>query len=162
MSVAPSVNYPGDGPSSLTDGLLGSQDIRDGRWLGFQGDDVSIVLEFSSPTPIDFVAVDVLQVERSWIFFPRSVALAVSNDGVRWPTVHEVTVNPSRESEPVVQQLQGRVSGPPIRYLRVDLENQGTNPVWHAAPGEPSWVFVDEVMVAARRVSCRYSRDDSS
>ena len=148
LNVAPNPNYPGNGPASLTDGRLGSQDIRDGRWLGFQGEDVQVVIDLGSPTPVAQVAVDVLQVQRSWIFFPKRVAFAVSNDGERWRTVREVPVAPTRDSAPVVRQLQTRVEGPPVRYLRVDLQSFGGNPDWHAAPGEPPWLFVDEIIVA--------------
>jgi arylsulfatase len=147
LSVPPSATYSGNGTGSLTDGRLGSQDIRDGRWLGFQGNDVRVVIDFGSPTPVRRVAVDVLQVQRSWIFFPKSVAFAVSNDGERWATVQEARLYPSREPEPTVRQVQTRVDGLPIRYLRVDLETFGENPDWHSAPGEPSWLFLDEIIV---------------
>ena len=35
----------------------------------------------------------------------------------------------------------------PVRYLRVRAGNYGPLPDWHAAPGEPAWLFVDEIVV---------------
>ncbi len=109
---------------------------------------MQIVVDLGSLTAVTNVAVDVLQIQRSWIFFPKSVGFAVSVDGERWATIFEDRVNPSRESEPVLRRLQTGVDGAPIRYLRIELENLGANPEWHAAPGSRSWLFLDEVVVA--------------
>ena len=33
------------------------------------------------------------------------------------------------------------------RYLRIKVASQMTNPRWHNAPGQPSWLFIDEILV---------------
>ncbi len=127
---------------------MGSQDIRDGRWLGFQGTDLRVEIDLGAPTAVTQVAVDVLQEQRAWIFFPRSVRFATSADGERWSVVEEVPGSQARESDPAVQRIEASLDGSPVRHLRLDIEGFGPNPEWHAAPGQPSWLFLDEVIVA--------------
>lgn len=147
LSVPPDAPYAGNGAPSLVDGLLGSRDIRDGRWLGFQGKDVQVTLDFGAPAPVRHVSVSVLQRQRSWIFFPKAVTFAASFDGENWMTVAQPTQYPSSERDPVIKQVGTRVDMMPFRYLRIDVEGFGPNPEWHAAPGRPSWLFLDEIMI---------------
>ena len=43
-----SEKYPGGGDLALTDGLLGSKDMNDGRWQGFEGPDLDAVVDLGA------------------------------------------------------------------------------------------------------------------
>jgi hypothetical protein len=41
------------------------------------------------------------------------------------------------------------VGGVEARYVRMEAVNPGPCPAWHDAASEPTWLFVDEVVIGA-------------
>ncbi len=144
--------YPGTGPLSLTDGVLGSAEHGDGLWQGWWVPDVAITLELSSPTDVAHVRVNFLQNVRSWIVLPATVGFSVSVDGVVWSTPvvtrHDVPVG----REGAVRQLfaMSVSTGKRVRFIRVHARSAGPLPVGHPGAGQPAWLFADEVTVTRR------------
>ncbi|MFC1791115.1 discoidin domain-containing protein, partial [Gemmatimonadota bacterium] len=147
----PSPSYPGSGPGTLTDGLLGTRDHRDGLWLGWSGEDMEAVIDLGRPRAVRRVGVDCLQSQGAWIFFPSSVDFAVSGDGEEWTSLGRVDVPLVQDSDKRVRRFQVGVAAgagdEPVRFVRIRAGKLGPLPDWHAAAGEPAWLFVDEVVV---------------
>jgi hypothetical protein len=149
LAAAASPLYSAGGGGSLTDGILGSRDHQDGSWLGFSGEDLDAVIDLGRIQDFTVVALDCLQAQDAWIFFPRWVEAFGSIDGETWVALGRVEVaherNREKESgwfEVVVAKEHG-----PMRYVRVRARNFGTLPDWHPGAGEGAWLFVDELMV---------------
>jgi hypothetical protein len=147
LTTPPSPRYPGQGPSSLTDGKLGSRDHRDGRWLGFEGDDLEAVVDLGAARSVRRIGLDCLRAQISWIFLPQSVEFAVSADGDDWETVHQARVVLEVNPRTGTQRIAAEVHAGPVRYLRVRARNLGQCPDWHAGAGGVAWLFVDEIVV---------------
>ena len=148
-SPAPDARYPGTGPASLTDGLLGGTEHGDGLWQGWWGPDVDVVLDLGVARPVDSVSVRFLQNVRSWIVLPARVEFASSADGKDWRSLGSAThaVPVTKEGvviHPFAVALRG-ASSP--RYLRVRVQSAGPLPAGHPGAGRPSWLFADEVVV---------------
>ena len=151
LTTPASSYYPGRGPSTLTDGALGTRDHHDERWLGFSGDDLEAVVDLGASRSIHRIGLDCLQNQVAWIFFPRWVEFAVSADGQRWETVGrvevELEVDQATASRMVEAEVNSEMQSTPVRYVRVRARNLGTVPDWHPGAGGEAWLFVDEIVV---------------
>jgi arylsulfatase len=147
LTTPPSPRYPGQGPSSLTDGKLGSRDHNDERWLGFEADDLEAVVDLGAARRLRRIGLDCLRAQVSWIFLPQWVEFAVSVDGDDWETVGRVPVALEMNPRTGTQRLAADVVTGPVRFVRVRARNLGEPPEWHPGAGGKAWLFVDEIVV---------------
>ena len=61
LATPPSPQYPGAGAGGLCDGRLGSRDHRDGRWLGWSGEDLEAIIDLGEAREVRRVSVDCLR-----------------------------------------------------------------------------------------------------
>ena len=143
--------YSGGGPEALIDGQLGSNTTyADGHWQGYWGDSIDAVIDFGKPTVIHEVTMRFMQNTFDWILAPWDIVLMVSDDGEHWT----IQVNwPGFNFSPRETGMRLRNCRVPIfngvttRYLRVVVPNPGPLPSWHPAPGQPSYLFTDEIII---------------
>ena len=143
--------YSGGGPEALIDGQLGSNTTyADGHWQGYWGDSIDAVIDFGKPTAIHEVTMRFMQNTFDWILAPWDIVLMVSDDGEHWT----IQVNwpgfnfPSRETGMRLRYCRVPIfQGVTTRYLRVVVPNPGPLPSWHPAPGQPSYLFTDEIII---------------
>jgi hexosaminidase len=149
-AVAPQRQYPGTGAWNLTDGLAGSIDHADGLWQGWWGKDVDVVVDLESVQPIEGVRVTFLQNVRSWIVFPSSVEVSVSDDRATWRSIPTVAQEiPANTVIPAMLHTfeTAPTAGVQARFIRVIGHNSGSLPSWHPGAGSPSWLFADEIVI---------------
>jgi hypothetical protein len=163
--------YSGGGNNALIDGQLGSSaTYADGHWQGYWGDSIDAVIDFGKPTEIHEVSMRFMQNTFDWILAPKDIRIYISNDGQQWdfvPTgaykmdpretgmrlknynmrimVPDVPKGGKRKS--TNNELCFPSIHPTVRYLRVVVPNPGPLPEWHPAPGQPSYIFTDEIVV---------------
>jgi len=154
--------YSGGGPEALVDGQLGSSaTYADGHWQGYWGDSIDVVIEFAGETPaLHEVNMRFMQNTFDWILAPTEIKIYTSDDGKNWRFFKNQTfpMDP-RETGMRLRNyhidLTDNSSGkPPItlgypvaRYLRIVVPNPGPLPSWHPAPGQPSYLFTDEIII---------------
>ena len=158
--------YSGGGESALIDGQLGSNTTyADGHWQGYWGDSIDATIDFGKPTEIHEVSMRFMQNTFDWILAPTAIRVYCSEDGEKWYTFgnEEYDMDP-RETGMRLKQYVVKAgewwnrNAPdhssvrmPIafnaRYLRVVVPNPGPLPEWHPAPGQPSYLFTDEIIV---------------
>lgn len=143
--------YSGGGPEALIDGQLGSNiTYADGHWQGYWGDSIDAVIDFGRPTEIHEVTMRFMQNTFDWILAPWDIVLMVSNDGEHWTIqVNNPSFNfPSRETGMRLRYCSVPIyQGVTTRYLRIVVPNPGSLPSWHPAPGQPSYLFTDEIII---------------
>jgi hexosaminidase len=141
--------YPAAGNCSLTDGLRGSIDHRDGLWQGFLGNDLDVIIDLGSVMPVNSVQMNFLQKQQSWIFLPVVVEYSLSSDGKKYHSFNEVLNKISRkEEQALIQPFNFQfMAKTKARYIRVKAKNLGKNPDWHEGAGEACWMFTDEIVV---------------
>lgn len=147
-ATAPSDYYTGGGMNALMDGICGSFDFRDGHWQAAQGTDLEAVIDLQKETEISSVTTHFYHYQQAWIFRPKRVMVFASNDGKRWKKLathdfKKTSLSEAQHIENCTLVFKKRA----YRYVQIIAFNEGPCPAWHAAAGEPSWLFWDEVIV---------------
>ncbi len=141
--------YSGGGPEALIDGQLGSNTTyADGHWQGYWGDSIDAVIDFGKPTEIHEVSMRFMQNTFDWILAPTQIKVFRSADGDNWTLVADkhFGMNP-RETGMRLKHYVVELGSTGSRYLRVVVPNPSPLPSWHPAPGQPSYLFADEIIV---------------
>ncbi len=151
--------YTAGGSDALIDGLLGSIDWRKGRWQGYQGQDLELVLDLQKIQTINEVGGSFLQDVGPWIMMPKEMIIYTSNDTINFTEVGRAS--PESYSGPLstaiiadtmmettIQNIIYKFPKPiQARYIKIKAINYGNLPQWHVSRGEPAYIFVDEVWV---------------
>jgi hypothetical protein len=139
--------YDVGGPKALTDGKVGLMNYYY-NWLGFQGEDMDVVVDLDAEQNISEVSADFLFYPLSWIFVPKCVTCYVSDDSRKWREVsHKDYENEESLAECKIVGFKFPVSEKNVRYVRLKAESLRVNPEWHRGVGQPCWIFCDEVVV---------------
>ncbi len=143
-----SSRYPSRGALSLVDGLRGTPNHRDGKWMGFEGNDLEATIDFGKSRDIRKVTIGFIKAEKSWIFLPRSIEFSVSENGKSFRTVGLTLKNEmKRLAGEGVNNIPKEFKGLRARYLKVKATNIGLCPEGHPGAGEKAWLFADEIII---------------
>lgn len=144
-----SVYYMGGGKMSLVDGLIGSMNFRDGKWTGYLGSDVEVVLDLKKLRPIKEVSMNFYKYPNAWIMPPKLVTVEMSQDGEAWTYMGslEFPVSQNDNEQTIVNATIPVLSLEQNRYVRFKAKNIGKLPEWHEAAGSDAWIFIDEIIV---------------
>lgn len=148
VSITKPKKYANEDPMVLTDGALGGSSFY-ANWLGYEGNDMEVVIDFGEPLEISKISMAFLQVTNHVVFFPKEVAYLASLDGATYFELGTVqNQHPLTKSSKVndIQYFDLNFDARQLRYIKVKANNTPT-PYWHHAAGLPSWVFADEIIV---------------
>jgi hexosaminidase len=139
--------YSGGGNFALTNGIQGGNSYDDGKWQGFEFDDLDAVIDLGSVQPISRVSANFLQNTNSWIFLPKEIIYSVSDDGANYRTIgkYEIPVTDEHREASIIE-ISLRLTDVHARYVRVFGKNVGLCPDWHIGKGGKAWIFVDEIV----------------
>lgn len=142
--------YSGSGWRTLSDGEFGSESYRDGKWRGYQDEDVVLSYYFSSTptTEVNTIKVRYLQNFYDWILAPQDVIVSYG-DGLHkeellLPAFH---FDVEQVSGNRIGVLELKDLGIRCGTLTVRIKNPGPLPAPHGAAGSPSFIFLDEVVI---------------
>ena len=152
--------YSGGGENALIDGQLGSNSTyADGHWQGYWGDSIDAVIDFGTEKAVNEISMRFMQNTFDWILAPREIKIYTSKDGQHWSLTkrQQFDMDP-RETGMRLKYytiIPGKTDGNPsiyigdplTRYLRIVVPNPGPLPSWHPAPGQPSYLFTDEIII---------------
>ncbi len=146
LAEQPTQPFNVHGSEVLIDGLKGSTDRLDGRWLGFLGSPFEAVIDFHVPRELSSISVGCLQEQVSRIFYPTAIEVSASDDGRSFHQIGKID-NGETQLDAEIRPHDFTVSFAPVttRYLKVRALNRGTCPSWHEAAGSKSWLLVDEI-----------------
>ena len=87
-----------------------------------------------------------------WILAPTEIKVYASKDGKDWALVADkhFDMDPRETGMRLKNYTVPLNSQPSIlncQFLRVVVPNPGPLPAWHPAPGQPSYLFTDEIIV---------------
>ncbi|MEN6546918.1 MAG: discoidin domain-containing protein, partial [Armatimonadia bacterium] len=141
LPAKPAWNYPDDG-KKLTDGALANV-FLDGKLAGWINSKPKIVLDLGRAVPVEKVRVHAWGGGMADCWFPKSITVWTADDGTEWRLMPEKIMPPEEPEERKTQArvwLEGRVTGPATRYVRLDL-------VSHA------FLLLDEIEVISNGVN---------
>jgi hypothetical protein len=143
-----SSQYTAGGDQGLIDLLRGGENFRTGFWQGYQGVDLDAIVDLGVESPLKKISAGFLQDQRSWIFMPEYVEVSVSLDGNNYVSLGKVDNDiPMDREGAVTRDFVFNAAGNEIRYIKVYAKNIGICPEWHPGSGNPSWIFIDEIMM---------------
>ena len=143
-----SERFVSGGKLALLDGILATEDFKDGQWQGFEGNDLDVVIDMGRTINGKTIKVNFLADNKSWIFLPKQVSAEVSEDGITYKSIGECNFNNADKEiagaviQPVVFPIKSKT-----RFVKLTAVNQGLCPVWHSGAGNKCWLFVDEIVV---------------
>lgn len=139
--------YPAGGADGLTNSLRGSVNHTDGRWQGYNGTDLDVVIDLQQATTVTRVTVGCLQHIGSWIFFPEAIEVELLDEDKN-PVTAGRAENDQSPRDPLRMTHDYSLSfQDQARFIRVKAHNLGLCPDWHGGAGSPAWLFVDEIIV---------------
>ncbi len=136
--------YTGAAEVNLVDGLRGSQNFFDGRWQGWLDQDFEVVIDLGEKTQINCVTLSALENQGPDIYFPTSIEVSTSNDGVNF--IRRNTLNIPYKANPNAELKDFALNfNLPIEttYVKVKAHILPKNP----EPNRGVWLFVDEIIV---------------
>lgn len=149
-TLHPSANekYPGTGVEGLTDRKKGSLAFSAIEWMGFTGKDVEMIFELEEKSSVQKITTSFLSDQKSWIFLPESVAIAISDDGKIFKQIANSKVISTQENDPAQFYFSEiEFDSKSIRFIKVTLKPITAIPEWHPGKGAVPWLFVDEVII---------------
>ena len=147
FAAAPNQSYKAAGAKSLFDYKKGSENFADGNWLGWQGENLTATLKLEEKQPLSKVMISSLSIPNTWIFYPKGIQIFTSSDGKNFELKKEETYAQTEQGElPDMKFFDVTFEETETKFLKVKVLSTLKNPDWHAAPGEPCWLFVDEIL----------------
>ena len=134
--------------TALTDGVYGGTTFVE-NWVGWEGTDGAFVIDLEKAVPISSVSCDFLHQIGAWILLPEAVSYSISQDGRQWEPFSTIEMPEKRTGKVEFVPIEGRAQGSPVqaRYVKVEIRGTKVCPTWHYGVGNPSWFFIDEVIV---------------
>ncbi len=139
--------YTAGGAEGLIDYIRGGKNFRLGAWQGYNGKDFEAVIDLGKVQNIHKISTGFLQDIVSWIWMPSIIEYAISDDGVNFIMISTIKNDVSdNDYNSLIKDFDANVNVKG-RYIRVKAKNYGKIPTWHLGAGNPSWIFVDEIIV---------------
>ncbi len=148
LSEPPSKKYHNNGAMSLVDGLKGSDNYRDGYWIGFQGSDMELEIDLGKVEEINSLAASFYQNTGKWIIMPEKVTFEIMDENKK--QIVKIVLTPDATSEvkgTIIEEFKADFDEISGRYIQVHAKNIKSLPKWHEGAGQRAWIFVDEVVV---------------
>jgi hexosaminidase len=146
LTNAPKAPYNKSGNNGFINGIVANDSrFSDGEWLAWEGKDIDATLSFAAPTTISKISTRFYNSRGSWIHLPTSVEVLGSQDGKTYTRLgmlqnldnsKEGTVTVSFEIKPTT-----------VQYMKLVARPVTTIPAGFAGAGNPSWLFMDELIV---------------
>ena len=142
---APSPKYPGKDQLTLMDGRKGSLDFSGGEWLGWEGEDMVVTVDYNEIKSFSQASADFLHDQSSWIFPPTKVFFEVSMDGKNYQP-WGWDINSENWDISSSKRKQFLVKGQKtFRFVRITAKSILKCPKGHAGEGGKAWLFCDEL-----------------
>jgi hypothetical protein len=139
--------YTAGGPDALIDSIEGSTNWKSGEWQSYYNQDFSAIIDLKQIKQVNHVGIHVLQDVSPWIVYPKQVDFEISDDGKTFQPLTTVQNKISMEERGPVMQELGVDVNVKTRFVKIIAKTGGVLPAWHESAGQPTHIFIDEVIV---------------
>ncbi len=148
LETKPSPKYAGGNADVLNDGIQGCCNFADGKWLGFEGEDMKLRIDLGSEQKVKQIKIGFFKNTGSWIFLPEQVKIMVSGDGKSYREIANIHITEIKKAEKgsvyfAVSDLDNEL----FQYVKIEAKNLGVCPPGHPGAGKKAWLFADEVII---------------
>lgn len=139
--------YTAGGADALIDGIMGSVNWKTGEWQSYYSTDFNAIIDLKTVKQVNYTAIHVLQDVSPWIVFPKELIIETSKDGKQFTEVGRIrnTIQPTEGNAKLLEL--GSDLNVLARYIWYKAINGGPLPAWHESAGNPSHLFIDEIIV---------------
>ena len=148
--LQPAANYAYDGAITLVDGMKGkgNDNYTNGAWLGFQGGDVSAVIDLGEPTSLQRVTVNANIALDSWIMGCKALDISVSDDGKTYRAVSSKAFPDETDlHKRGIEAYEATFNPVEARYVKATIHPFPTLPKGHDGAGTKPYLFIDEITI---------------
>ncbi len=147
LATSPHKDYTFGGVNTLTDGLSGNLNYNTGRWLGFLKD-MDLTIDLLTPTPISSVSLSVNVSKGAAVMDATGLEVWCSDDKKSFRKLASAVYPVLRkEDKDGIYSHSLSFTRTRARYIRVIARVTPRLPAWHMWPGNPAFLFIDEVCV---------------
>ncbi|UKM64513.1 glycoside hydrolase family 20 protein [Flavobacteriaceae bacterium GSB9] len=134
--------YQADGKQGLVNSIRGSKDFHDGQWQAWIGNNMEVIIDLGSLKTVSQVTVGTLENQGAGIYFPSSIQVFVSKDGVSFTEVGRVEQEQSKSTGAALKDFNISFKTIETRFLKVIAI-----PLKKGLKGADTFLFVDEILV---------------
>ena len=142
LNPEPNERYSANGAESLFDLQKGSFSHRDGRWLGFNEENINVIVKLENSQPINQIQLSALSAHGAWIFLPSEVILKINGEKMR----RDYTI-PTEESSTSFEFISFELDDMLVNEFEMEIKGLQKIPDWHSGRGTTPWTFIDEIIV---------------
>ena len=140
--------YSGGSEDALLNGAVGTNNYKDGNWQGFYGTDCDLELDFGKKEKLNSLKINFNTNPYDWILLPKKMSVYVSNNGTNYTLFKTFDISEDVEtSKNNIVTKTFDISGLNSRYVRIVVETPGLIPEGLPGYNNPSWMFMDEIVV---------------
>ncbi|MEE9407858.1 MAG: family 20 glycosylhydrolase [Polaribacter sp.] len=141
LSVEPHKSYNVGGKKALINGISGNNKrYGDKEWLGFNGDDVEITIEFDKPTEINSISTRFHNGNGQWIYAPKKVLFYFDDNKNPFELKLEKSDDLLINAIMVADHMKAT-------KIKLTIPNYGKIPDGKQGAGHKAWLFIDEIIV---------------
>ncbi|MCK4569620.1 MAG: chitobiase/beta-hexosaminidase C-terminal domain-containing protein [Bacteroidales bacterium] len=140
-----SSKYDAGYKDGLVDGILAASDYKDGKWQGFEGDNLDVVINLKSIKSVREIELRFLKDHASWIFLPAGIKILWSADGNEYFEFNGERSLSTTDNINIYTYTNSEGAG--ARYIRIVAKNTGSCPEGHPGAGGKAWLFTDEIII---------------
>jgi len=143
---APKAPYNKSGNTGFVNGILANDSrFSDGEWLAWEGKTINATLDLGAATKVTQISTRFMNSRGSWIHLPTRVEVLGSEDGKTFTRIG-LLQNLDNSKEGPVNVLF--VTSPTIvKFIKLIAHPVTTIPAGFAGAGNPSWMFMDELII---------------
>ncbi|MEO8412627.1 MAG: FN3 associated domain-containing protein [Ginsengibacter sp.] len=145
---APDPQYKGQGALTLHDGITGSINFRDGKWLGYKAQPLEAFFYFDKEVSVSTVTISSVVDINSFLMPPQEIEIWGGNNKA---SLHLLkSLRPEQPSKVAPIYLTGydvSFHRAEIKIIKVILKPVSKLPVWHKGKGDKGWIFTDEIFL---------------
>ncbi|MBC7486004.1 MAG: chitobiase/beta-hexosaminidase C-terminal domain-containing protein [Cytophagaceae bacterium] len=143
FQTQPSHKYAAkDGGKALINGLTGSASYTDGQWVGFEGQNMELIIDLGNNTQLSSLSFNTLNDTRSWVHQGDKIEMEQSGDGRVYNKMLEKDIPVAKEGI-VHTSIPLKVT---TRYVKLKIFCK-TIPAGNPGEGNKAWLFVDEIVL---------------
>ena len=136
---------PGD---AVIDGVIGSTDFHDGRWVAWHDSDLEATIDLQKEMAIHTIDADFMFDPGPRILLPEQVTYEVSSDGQHWTSLYSHAPDLNFAAYAHRQSMRFHAEqAVTARYIRIKATQRKTVPSDFPEGAKDTWLFSDEVLV---------------
>jgi hexosaminidase len=120
----------------------------DPAWCRWQATDATVTIDLGKETPVKGVTARFFHETVRLVFPPSQLEVSISNDGTTFTSTAFIkNASPAKQPRPDVMTYNAVLEGARARFVRVTATGVGPAPAWHKRASEPTWLFMDELII---------------